>query len=87
MSDTSHRAASLTARELASWLPGAFSADTDTLPELNTLVSRSRDLTRNHGIASGAIQTLVDNVVGTGLRLVSCPDYKALGKNKEWSNT
>ncbi len=86
MNDTSHRAASLTARELASWLPGAFSADTDTLPELNTLVSRSRDLTRNHGIASGAIQTLVDNVVGTGLRLVACPDYKVLGKNKEWAD-
>jgi hypothetical protein len=56
------------------------SADSDLLSELPTLVSRSRDLTRNHGVAAGAIQTLVDNVIGTGLRLAAIPDYRALGK-------
>jgi capsid protein len=77
-SDTAHRAASLRARELASWMPLLGSADSDLLSELPTLVSRSRDLTRNHGVAAGAIQTLVDNVIGTGLRLASIPDYRAL---------
>lgn len=86
MSDTSHRAASLTARELSSWLPGNGSADGDLLGELPTLVGRSRDLTRNHGVASGAAQTMVDNVVGTGLRLVALPDYRALGRTKEWAD-
>lgn len=86
MSDSSHRAASLTARELASWRPGNGSADSDLLPELDTLVSRSRDLTRNHGVASGAAQTMVDNVVGTGLRLVALPDYRSLGRTKEWAD-
>ncbi len=86
VSDTAHRAASLTARELSSWRPMAGSPDSDLLEELPTLVSRSRDLARNHGVASGAIQTLVDNVVGTGLRLSALPDYKALGKDKEWAD-
>jgi lambda family phage portal protein len=83
--DTSHRAASLAARELSSWTPGLGSADADLLGELPTLVARSRDLSRNHGIAAGAIQTLVDNVVGTGLRLAALPDYKTLGRDKTWS--
>jgi capsid protein len=86
MSDASHRAASLSAREFSSWMPGLGSADSDLLPELGTLVSRSRDLTRNHGVASGAMQTMVDNVVGTGFRLVALPDYRALGKTKEWAD-
>lgn len=84
--DVAHRAASLSARELASWQPGLGSADADLLDELPTLVSRSRDLTRNHGIAAGAVQTLVDNVVGTGLRLVATPDFRLLGKTKEWAD-
>lgn len=62
MTDTSHKAASQTLREIASWLPGRGSADSDLLPELDTIVARSRDLTRNHGIAAGAMQTLSDNI-------------------------
>lgn len=84
MTDTSHKAASHTLREIASWQPGKGSADSDLLPELNTIVARSRDLSRNHGIAAGAMQTLSDNIVGTGFRLSAKPDYKALGKTKEW---
>ncbi|KZZ75088.1 portal protein [Oleiphilus sp. HI0132] len=85
--DTAHRGASLSARELSSWRPMAGSPDADLLDELSTLVSRSRDLARNHGVAAGAIQTLVDNVVGTGLRLSALPDYKALGKDKDWADS
>lgn len=85
--DTAHRAASTTARELSSWNPPIGSADSDLVDELSTIVSRSRDLVRNHGVASGAIQTIVDNVVGTGLRLSAIPDYKALGKDKDWADS
>ncbi len=84
--DTAHRGASHTASELRSWQPPTGSADSDLLPELDTLVSRSRDLVRNHGVASGAIQTLTDNIVGSGLRLAARPDYVALGKPKEWAD-
>ncbi|MFT5133848.1 MAG: capsid protein [Gammaproteobacteria bacterium] len=62
VSDTAHRGASLTSKELSSWRPMQGSPDSDLLDELPTLVSRSRDLVRNHGVASGAIQTIVDNV-------------------------
>lgn len=78
MTDTSHKAASHNLREIASWLPGKGSADSDLLPELDTIVARSRDLSRNHGIAAGAMQTLSDNIVGTGFRLSAKPDYRLL---------
>lgn len=84
--ETAHKAASRSIRELASWQPQTGSPDQDLIPELSTLVARSRDLVRNHGIASGAVQTLVDNVVGTGLRLAAVPDYKALNKDKIWAD-
>jgi lambda family phage portal protein len=87
--DTAHFGASRTARELRNWTPPIASADKDLLDELRPLVARQRDLVRNHGVATGGIQTLVDNVVGTGFRLQARPDYAALGwsreKSAEWS--
>jgi lambda family phage portal protein len=84
--DTAHTGASWTSRELASWQPLRGSADSDLLPDLDALVGRERDLARNNGIAQGAHQTKLDNVVGpTGLRLSSTPDYRALGKDRAWA--
>jgi lambda family phage portal protein len=68
------------------WLPSWGSADADLLPELPWLATRGRDLARNHGVAHGAIQTLVDNVVGTGFTLNARPDYRALGRDKVWAD-
>src|SRR4051812_7096950 len=79
--DSAHMAASLKLRELAGWDPVAGSADADLLPDLGVLRPRTRDLIRNHGIAAGAQQTLGDNIVGTGLRLVSMPDYRLLERD------
>jgi lambda family phage portal protein len=84
--DTAYAGASRIRKELATWNPPMGSADSDLLPDLGTLISRSRDLARNHGIASSAIQTTIDNVVGYGLRLSSTPDYRALGQSKEWAH-
>lgn len=84
MTETSYKGASYTARELSSWLPALSSADRELFGELQTLVARSRDLIRNNGIASGAVQTLVDNVVGGGFKLVSIPDNRILDQEKEW---
>lgn len=82
---SAYAGADLTSRELASWQPFPGSADSDLLPERDALVSRSRDITRNNGIASGALDTLKDNIVGTGLRLSANPDWRALGKSKDWA--
>lgn len=83
--DTSHFAASRRAREMRNWLPSLESADAELLGENTTIAARSYDLERNNGIAGGAIRTQVDNIVGTGLRLAAKPDYRILGKSKEWA--
>lgn len=83
--DVAHHAASISAHDVAAWQPRRGSADADLLTELPGLVGRSRDIERNNGVAKGGVQTVIDNVVGTGLRLSSRPDYKALGKSKEWA--
>jgi lambda family phage portal protein len=78
-----HTAADRGSKQLASWQPFPGSADTDLLLELQPMVSRSRDLIRNNGVAQGAMQTITDNVVGVGLRLVATPDYVQLGWTRE----
>ena len=85
-SDTAHFAASRRARELTNWQPALDSASTELEGERQTIEARSYDLERNHGVASGAVQTRVDNIVGTGLRLSAKPDYLALGRTKEWAD-
>lgn len=44
-------------------------ADEDALPGLPELRARSREMMMNAPLASGAVKTVVTNVVGTGLRL------------------
>ena len=84
---SAYLAASLDHPDMRRWQPAAASADADLLPERQTMAARSRDLTRNSGVAEGALQTVTDNVIGVGLRLVSVPDYRLLGKTKEWAET
>jgi lambda family phage portal protein len=76
---TAYQGADRAGRELATWHPGQFSADGALLPELETLRDRTEDMIRNHGIASGAVQTHLDNIVGPGLLLDASPDRRALG--------
>lgn len=87
--DTAHYAASREARELRQWNPWLASADADLQGEVDTLVARQRDIVRNHGLASGAIQTLVDNVIGTGLVVAPKPNVRVLGwtrdVGREWA--
>lgn len=83
---TAHAGASLTARDVAAWVPRRLSADAEILPELGALVGRSRDLERNSGIAESGFSTILDNVLGSGLRVSPRPDYAALGKSKDWAD-
>lgn len=94
---SSYTAGSLTHPDMRRWLPYPGSADADLNLELGTIRSRSRDLARNHGVAEGAGQTYVDNIVGTGFTLKSRPHWKYLkragvslldtdDKAEEWSN-
>lgn len=68
---------------MAAWNPYAGSADADLLPDLETLMARSRDMRRNNGLMSGGMQTYRDNIVGATLRLSAKPDYVLLGWTRE----
>jgi len=87
-----HHGASRTLRDVAGWHASRGSADADLLPDLPELQYRSRDIHRNNGFAHSIVQTGVDNIVGTGLRLCAQPDYlaieAALGSEytKEWAD-
>jgi len=68
MADTYH-GASKTRRAVAGWSTGGGDADADTLPYLEDLRERSRDLVRNSAVGGAAIVTKTTAVVGTGLTL------------------
>ncbi|MGY6214979.1 phage portal protein [Methylolobus aquaticus] len=82
---TAHNAAALDEAKIAAWAPLPGSADADLLDELAVITPRARDLARNNGVASGAMQTLTDNIVGAQLRLSATIDYRLLGRDKAWA--
>lgn len=76
---------------LQNWNPGVQDADSDISPDLVDLRAYSRDLARTSALAGGAINTVVTNVVGTGLAVQPQPDAAFLGLDesavKEWIAT
>ena len=83
--DAPYAGASRIRKQLSNWHPVRASADAELLGSMDALVARSRDLDRNTGIAAGAFQTVLDNVIGISLRLSAWPDYRALGKDAQWA--
>lgn len=79
-------ASSMSHPDLRNWQPWPGSPDSDLLPELPVIRARSRDLARNHGVAGGALQTQLDNVLGCGLWLAPTPDYLLLKKDRAWAS-
>lgn len=73
------------------WFTNANSADVDTVYDLLTLRARSRDMVRNTPIATGAIGTMLTNVIGSGLSLQAQPDAEYLkmtdDDKAEWVET
>ena len=78
-------------RALSAWNASAGSADADLKDELGKIRNRSRDLTRNNGIAAGYMQTEADNVIGNVLKLSAKPNTRLLGWTREqaydWGKT
>jgi len=56
-----------TKRTLA-WRAATLTANQAILPNLTTIRDRSRAAARNHGYAKGAIDRLVANIIGTGIK-------------------
>jgi len=68
---------------LRNWNPGVSDASGDISPDLVDLRGYSRDLARRSPLAGGAINTVVTNVIGTGLSLEPTPDADFLGMTEE----
>ncbi len=73
----------LSRRTLRSWAITPQDADSALLPDLQVLRERSRDLVRNNPLGTGAINTAVTNVVGSGLKLQARPDREVLNMTDE----
>lgn len=65
------------------WNPGTGSPNTDIIPDLPMLRARSRDQMRHAPVAIGAMNTTINNVVGTGLSYTPAIDQKFLNLTDE----
>lgn len=83
----SYNGGSMSRAALRNWNPYAGDANADTIYDLPMLRTRSRDLARNAPIGGAAINTVVTNVIGTGLSMQANPDVKYLGMSDEEANT
>jgi phage portal protein, lambda family len=73
-----YEAASVQTPEMGNWFPWIRSPDSEINFSRDRMVSRSRDLTRNDGWASGGITRILDNTVGAHMRLSANPDWQYL---------
>jgi lambda family phage portal protein len=74
-----YNGASRSRAAIGNYNPLSGDVNDDTIGDLPTLRSRSRDLVRNTPIAGGAINTMVMYVVGTGLSMRAAIDGPKLG--------
>ena len=70
-------------RTIKTFTPKDGDADADTLRDLQTLRTRSRDSLRNNPIAAGAVGTNQVHVIGPGLTLQSRINADVLGMSEE----
>ena len=84
-----HEGASYSDPTLSDWYASGGSADADLLPEWDTLARRSRDLERNNGYITGAVQSFKDSIVGHKLAVNPAPNATLLGwdatRADEWA--
>ena len=69
--------------EYTSWDAQYSTVDQATLPDLYQLRAYSQSLHRTDAVAFGAIENIVENSVGGGLKLRATPDYEKLGMSYE----
>lgn len=84
-------AASSQKRSLKGWITSLASPLEDIERNIEKIRERSRDLYMGAPIASGALKTMVTNVVGSGLKLNATIDYEFLNMSleqaDEWETT
>lgn len=65
------------------WHSGLGDADADSVPQLDTIRSRSRDLVRNSPVGTAAVGAYETHIIGTGLKLHAMPDRRVLGLTEQ----
>ncbi len=85
ISGGSYTGASLSRKSLQGWMPRLYDGASDSVGDIPTLRSRSRDLVRNAPLAVAAETTLIDSVVGTGLEMTPELPAEFLGLDLEVS--
>lgn len=75
--------ASWTKNSLATWLPKPGDADADITFNVRALRARSRDLYMSNPLAAGCINTIVNYVIGDGIRVQPNVDWAKLGITEE----
>lgn len=83
LSDGGYKGASKTRKQTSQWRTNGNDADAVVQKDRPTLVDRSRDAVRNLPLATGAINTVCTNVIGTGLRMKSQIDRKMLNMSDD----
>ena len=71
-------AADITSQEMGGWWPFLRSPDYEINRDRDRMVARARDLIRNDGWGTGAVNRILDNTVGAQFLLISKPDHMAL---------
>jgi lambda family phage portal protein len=71
-------AASWSGQDVADWWPWLGSPDVEINPWRDRIVARIRDMVRNDGWVSGALQSMLDEVVGGDFRVIPRPDWRQL---------
>jgi len=77
-SNFAYEASNIASQEMGNWQPWIRSPDSEINPFRDRMVARTRDQVRNDGWSTGGVTRILDNVVGTHLRLSASPDYRAL---------
>ena len=75
--------ANTTKKTAKGWFFKGGSVKQDIYKNRSILVQKSRDLYMGAPLATGALKTMVTNVIGSGLRLKSTLDYESLGLTRE----
>lgn len=70
-------------KSMQEFRPWPGSANEDINPGLSTIRARSRDLVRNAPLATGAVNTTVTGVIGSGLAAKPAPDRTFLGLSED----
>ena len=67
--------------ESENWFPVTYSPDHEINTYRDRIVGRVRDLTRNDGVATGAILNTLDQTIGGSYRLIALPDWRWLQRH------